>query len=134
MTSCQSVSNKSSAYVFVGGATASQTDSTTLLKNIQPYNQNAKSQRQQWSNSKYLLFYWYSEKALILQGCGIVKLNLEYADIICKTTKKLKDRAYAATNGLWINDSNDKKPLDREVLLANPDFAQSRFYKQSQYL
>ena len=109
------------------------------MKNIKPYNRIvvvanhqriktlAKGIRGVIRNISYTpgIRKLLSEKALIEQGYGIVKLNLEYADIICKTTKKLKGCAYAASNGLWMIDPNDIKPLDREVLLANPDFALS---------
>ena len=64
-----------------------------------------------------------SEKQLIQQGYGIIKMNLNYADIICKTTKKIKGRAYMKEKGLWMIDPSKIKPLDCDVLKNHPEYA-----------
>jgi len=70
-----------------------------------------------------------SERSLIKQGYGIVKLSLQHADIICRTTGKLKGRAYSTNNGLWMIDPLTIKPLDDEVIAKHPEYAMTSSLK-----
>jgi hypothetical protein len=66
---------------------------------------------------------------LIKQGYGIVKLSLQHADIISRTTVKLKGRAYSTNNGLWMIDPLTIKPLDDEPIAKHPEYAMTSSLK-----
>ena len=64
-----------------------------------------------------------SEKALLKQGYGVIKMNTERADIVCRTTNKLKGTAHChPSTGLFYIDPIDIQPLDARVLVENPQY------------
>ena len=131
------VINKSKMYVLDGGCSVSQTHIKTDLINIKPHirrvevaNGNtlhtiAKGSRGCINNISYTpgCKRLLSEKALIKQGYGVVKMDLDCADIICRATEAIKGRVYShPSTGLFYIDPKDIEPLDKQVLLEHPHY------------
>jgi hypothetical protein len=130
------VTNQRNMYVLDGGSNKSHTPDINELENTKPYHKTvvcandtklhtrAKGDLSAIRNVSHTpgIRRVIAERGLILQGYGIVKNNVKYADIYCLTSGKLKGRAYAARNGHWLLDPKQLEPLDPEVLAAHPEY------------
>ncbi len=111
--------------VLDSGCNVSQTGSKELLSNLVPVSrvvEVANGDRLKTlavGNIGHISGFSYtpgihnllSEKSLLEQGYGIIKLNLEYADIVCAKTMAIKGRAYLGEQGLWTINPTDIEPL-----------------------
>jgi len=137
------VNNETDLYCLDSGCTISQTNDLNQLEEVHALDRVVEMANRQRlrtvaqgrlgvvKNVSYTpgIKKLLSERSLIKQGYGIVKLSLQHADIICRTTGKLKGRAYSTNNGLWMIDPLTIKPLDDEVIAKHPEYAMTSSLK-----
>jgi hypothetical protein len=131
------VINKRAMYVLDGGCSVSQTHIKSDLINVTPHNRRvevanggilrtvARGSRGVVQHISYTpgCKRLLSEKALLKQGYGVVKMDTDTARIVCRNTNKLKGSANChPSTGLFYIDPMDIQPLDVKVLIDNPQY------------